>query len=94
MTAPVSASSAMLETTPEPKPTKAADAAKQFEALLINQMLRSVRDASAEEDDDSGKSTMLDIADQQFSKLLANNGGMGLARMIVAGLNTTPVSEP
>ena len=32
------------------------------------------------------RAAMYDIADQQFSKLLANNGGMGLARMVVGGL--------
>jgi len=85
MTQPIS-SAALLSTATQAKPTKAEDAAKQFEALLIGQMLRSAREASAGDDDDSTKSTMLDIADQQFSKLLANNGGMGLSRMIVKGL--------
>ena len=68
----------------DPKPTKIEDAPKQFEALLIGQMLKSAREASA--DEDSTGATMLDVADQQFSKLIANNGGMGLARMIVNGL--------
>jgi Rod binding domain-containing protein len=29
---------------------------------------------------------MLDVADQQFSQVLANNGGFGLAKLIVKGL--------
>ncbi len=78
---------AALSMTAQPKPTKAADAAQQFEALLIGQMLRSVREASQDDDDDQSGATMLDMADQQFSKLLAKNGGMGLAHMIVTGLN-------
>jgi flagellar protein FlgJ len=69
----------------QPKPTKTAEAAKQFEALLIGQMLRSVRETG--DDQDSTSSTMLDVADQQFSQLLANNGGLGLAKMVVAGLD-------
>jgi Rod binding domain-containing protein len=69
---------------PEAHPKNAKDAAKQFEALLINQMLRSAH----EEDDDSEKQTVLDIADQQFSQLVANKGGLGLAQVIVKGLKT------
>ncbi len=32
---------------------------------------------------------MQDMADQQFSQLLANNGGFGLTKMIIRGLNQT-----
>src|SRR5580700_6651358 len=65
--------------------TKIEGAAKQFEALMIAQMLRTARENT--EDGDSSSSTMLDVADQQFSQVLANNGGLGLAKMIVQGLN-------
>ena len=60
-------------------------AAKQFEALMIAQMLRTARENNG--DQDSSGSTMLDVADQQFSQVLANNGGLGLAKLIVKGLN-------
>jgi peptidoglycan hydrolase FlgJ len=63
-------------------PKKIEGAAKQFEALLLGQMLRSIRDS----EDDPTNSTMLDVADQQFAQMLANNGGIGLARLIVKGL--------
>jgi Rod binding domain-containing protein len=66
-------------------PTKAEGAAKQFEALMIAQMLRTARENT--EDGDSSSSTMLDVADQQFSQVLANNGGLGVAKLIVKGLN-------
>jgi Rod binding domain-containing protein len=66
-------------------PTKVEGAAKQFEALMIAQMLRTARENT--EDADSPGSTMLDVADQQFSQLLSNNGGLGLAKLIVKGLN-------
>ena len=71
-------------------PQQIQGAAKQFEALLIGQMLRSVREDSEDDDGDGSgneSSTMLDVADQQFSQLLANNGGLGMAKMIVSGLN-------
>jgi peptidoglycan hydrolase FlgJ len=71
----------------QPKPSKVKDAAQQFEALMIGQMLRSVHEASQDGDSDSSGETMLDLANQQFSTLLAKNGGLGLAQMIVKGLN-------
>ena len=84
MTAPVSA--AILVGPPDPKPKDAAGAAQQFEALLLGQILRSAREESADDDDDNASATMYDVADQQFSQLLAQNGGLGLARMIAGGL--------
>jgi len=72
-------------TSSTPKPSKVESAAKQFEALMIAQMLRTARENT--EDKDSSGSTMLDVADQQFSQILANNGGLGLAKLIVKGLN-------
>ncbi len=54
----------------QPKPSKVKDAAQQFEALMIGQMLRSVREASQDSDSDSSGETMLDLANQQFSTLL------------------------
>lgn len=68
-----------------PPQTKVEGAAKQFEALMIAQMLRTARENT--EDGDSSSSTMLDVADQQFSQVLSNNGGLGLAKLIVKGLN-------
>jgi flagellar protein FlgJ len=76
---------ATLPTLTQARPAKTEEAARQFEALLIGQMLRSVRE-SANEDEGSTGETMLDVADQQFSQLLANNGGLGLARMVVSAL--------
>ena len=64
--------------------SKVEGAAKQFEALMIAQMLRTSREDT--EDGNSSSSTMLDMADQQFSQVLANNGGLGLAQLVVKGL--------
>jgi len=65
--------------------TKVEGAAKQFEALMIAQMLRTAREDT--EAGDSSSSTMLDVADQQFSQVLADNGGLGLAKLVVKGLD-------
>lgn len=76
----------VLDTAPTSKPKDAAGAAKEFEAMLIGQMLRSARESTRDGDSDATGEPMIDLADQQFSRLLANNGGVGLAHMITAGL--------
>ena len=89
MASPITSAAAALPSPPEPKPKTAEGAAKQFESLLMGEMLRSVRESTADDDDDDNdntKQTMLDLADQQFAKVLANNGGLGMAKMIVKGL--------
>ncbi|MEQ1886149.1 MAG: rod-binding protein [Bryobacteraceae bacterium] len=77
--------------TPEqPTPKTAEEAAKQFESLLIAQMLKSARDSGWKsgdsEESDSQNETMLDLADQQFAQMLAQKGGLNLSRMILDGL--------
>jgi peptidoglycan hydrolase FlgJ len=74
----------------EQDPEKVRAAAQQFEALMIEQMLKSARasgsgDWSGTSDDETG-STMCELAEQQFAQALASGGGLGLAKMIVAGL--------
>ena len=64
---------------------KIAQAAGQFEALLIQQMLQSAHASGEPEDGES--STMTDLAQQQFAQALATRGGLGIAKMVVQGLN-------
>lgn len=71
-------------------PEKIRDAATQFEAMMIEEMLRSARESgsgafSGTEEDQTG-STMSDMAQQQFAQALAARGGFGLAKLVVAGL--------
>jgi Rod binding domain-containing protein len=76
------------DATPAPKadPAKVRDAAKQFESLLIGQMLRQVREASSLEPGDQSATAILEMAEQQFAQVMAANGGMGLAKLIVQGM--------
>ena len=85
MIAPVST---LMSSAPE-KPTRAHDAAQQFEALLIGQMLRGVRESGSSwlGSEDSAGQCATDYAEQQFAAVLAQNGGLGLADMITRGLN-------
>lgn len=72
------------------KPKNAAEAAREFEALMIGQMLRTAHESaggSLDDSDSSSADTMFDVAGQQFAQVLANNGGLGLATMITKSLN-------
>ena len=65
-------------------------AAKQFEALLIGQILKSADEANSDglgDDKDSATESMRDMANQQMAQMMANSGGLGLTKMIVRGLN-------
>ena len=90
MSAPITPAMALLSVGAEPKPTKIEDAARQFESILIAQMLRSGRESASgiadEDESDSGGSTMMEVAEQQFAQMLAKQGGIGLTRLVVDGL--------
>jgi Rod binding domain-containing protein len=62
-------------------PAKIRDAAEQFEALLIGQLLRSARETSQEKGD-----AATEFAEQHMANCLAHSGGLGLATMIACGL--------
>jgi Rod binding domain-containing protein len=90
MTDPLSTAAAIpLLPAPLARPKDAADAARQFEALLLAQMLRGVHESSQgllDEERDATTDTLWDVAAQQFAQLLAERGGLGLARLIEKGL--------
>lgn len=68
------------------KPTKLHEAAQQFEALMIGEMMKSVRDSGSEgwlgSGDSTGSETAMDMAENQFAKALAQGGGLGIAKTI------------
>ena len=70
---------------PPDSPAKVKDAAQQFEALLIGQILKSVRESAGSSSDPSADSAM-GYAEEQLAATLAHNGGLGLASVIQAGL--------
>lgn len=72
---------------------KLKNAAQQFEALMIEQLLKTARpdeDSSsfmgAGSGDQTGQ-TAIDFAEQQLANTMAKNGGLGLTNVIVAGLS-------
>jgi flagellar protein FlgJ len=80
---------------PQPKddPAKVQNAARQFEALLLGQMMKSMRDSEGgwlDTDEDDASSSAMEYAQDMFAQSLAARGGLGLANLVVAGL--TPKS--
>jgi flagellar protein FlgJ len=72
-------------------PEKVKDAAQQFEALLIGQMLKSVRESGSGwmgGGTDSAGSTATEYAEQHLATVLAHNGGLGLSDLIAKGLKS------
>jgi peptidoglycan hydrolase FlgJ len=68
---------------------KGTAAAKDFEALLIGQMLRSAREEGSGwlgTGDDEAGSAAYSLGEDQLAKAMAAGGGLGLAKVIAAGL--------
>jgi Rod binding domain-containing protein len=69
-------------------PAKIHDAAQQFEALLIGQILQSVSEDGGwlGSGGDSASSCATGFAQEQLASMMARNGGFGLADIIAKGL--------
>jgi len=90
MTTPVDWSAAMPEPGGKPDAARIKETAKQFEALLIGQIMKSMREAGGSGwlgggEDQSG-ATMTEFAEQHVAQILGSQGGFGLAALIEKGL--------
>ena len=78
-------------------PAKARDAAQQFEALLISQLLRSARAEGSGwlgAPGESSSDCATDYAEQQFAAVMAHAGGLGIAAMVARGLGNSSTPAP
>ena len=72
-------------------PNKAInEVASQFEALFVQQMMKSMRDAVPKSDlmNSDHLNTYQAMADQQMAVSLSQQGGIGIARMLVEQMQT------
>jgi len=70
-------------------PAKIQDAAQQFEALLLGQILRSERESGngwLSSGNSSSGDSITEFAEQHLAMALAQQGGLGLASLIAQGL--------
>lgn len=78
----------------------AKQAAGQFEAMLIGQMLRSMREASGNKgnwlggEEAQGSDTMSEFAEQQLGQAISSQGGFGLAKIVEQGLKPHEPTSP
>jgi Rod binding domain-containing protein len=82
---------------PKDDPKKVTDAAHQFEALLIGQMLKGMRESEGGwmgTGDDQSMSSAMEYAQEMFAQSMSASGGLGLAKVVASGFNTTaPAKE-
>lgn len=71
-------------------PEKIKDAASQFEALMIGQILKAAHgdtdEGSFGGEADPASASAMDFANDYFARAMAAKGGLGLADMIAKGL--------
>jgi Rod binding domain-containing protein len=68
---------------------KQLGAARDFEAILIGQMLHSIREEGSGwlgTGEDDASVTAFGFGEDQLAKALAKGGGLGLSKVIAAGL--------
>lgn len=64
-------------------------AAKQFETLFLDMMMKSMRKSAAGDSlfDNEGSRVFTDLLDHEYSRKLADQGGLGLANLLVQQLS-------
>ena len=83
-----------------PQGTQRADsrqwkqAGEEFESLLVTHLLKTAREAGGWLGTGSDRSmdSMMEFAEEQLSKLLVAQGGLGLTRAVMDGLQQTEES--
>jgi hypothetical protein len=68
---------------------KRSGAAKDFEALLLTELLRAAHSGGSgwlDSGDDQSGQAAIGFGEEELAKALSSSGGIGLARLIEAGL--------
>ena len=75
---------------------KQTEAAKDFESLLLAQMLKSMHEEGSNwlgTGDDQSTDSAFGLAEQQLARTLVSGGGLGLSKLIESGLAKKTQSE-
>jgi Rod binding domain-containing protein len=82
---------------PGKDPTRIRAAAQQFEALLLSQILHAAHEGSSGwlgSGEDSSSACASDYAEEQLAGAMAQQGGLGLGKLIAAGLERESSFQP
>jgi len=85
----VSLAAAPVSTPKGDDPVRIRAAAQQFEGLLLAQILRTSHESGSGwlgSDSDSSSDCATDYAEEQLASAMAQQGGLGLAKLIAEGL--------
>jgi Rod binding domain-containing protein len=72
------------------KQAKLVDAAQQFEAMMLQEMLKPMRggkdswDGDDKSDNDSASDTIRSFGTEAFAKAISKGGGFGIAKQVVS----------
>jgi Rod binding domain-containing protein len=84
--------------TAKDSPERIRDAASQFEALLIGQVLKAAHEGEDEgwlgTGEDQTADSVMGLAEDYFARAIAARGGFGLARMVASGLERRVSADP
>jgi peptidoglycan hydrolase FlgJ len=74
------------------KQAKLTDAAQQFEAMMLQEMLKPMRGqqdswGGEEKDGDSASDTISSFGTEAFAKAISRGGGFGLAKQVISQVN-------
>ena len=72
------------------------ETAQQFEAMFLQMMMKSMRDATPKSDlvESAGKDTFEAMFDKEVSVAMAKRGSLGLADMLVKNMPDTSAPQP
>lgn len=94
------AAAASVTETPQKteSPEKVRTAVQQFEALILTQLLKTAREAGGSggwfgTGEDQAGALGMEYAEQEFARMLAAGGGLGLARIVAAGLEKESAAD-
>lgn len=93
---PVSVTGVAATPSPQASPEKTAAAARDFEALLVSELLRASHMSGSAAwlgGEDSTADSAFGLAEEQFARALAQGGGLGIARLVIKGLDSTHSSS-
>ncbi|MEZ5499543.1 MAG: flagellar assembly peptidoglycan hydrolase FlgJ [Steroidobacteraceae bacterium] len=87
---PVTTNAKPVETLPPNRTSDLKQAAREFESLFVNMMLRSMREASFGDPnfDSSGGDLYRDMFDEQIARSMSRRGGLGIAEILIRQLDT------
>src|SRR5579871_6342071 len=75
-------------------PVKIRNAAKDFESLMIGQILKAAHESSEGgwlgDDDDQAGSMAVELADERFAQTIAAGGSLGISKLVEKFLEKSP----